>query len=105
MVSIAPENALLASPNLQLGSGSSGPLARPAIVAGEPSMSTGRNQPAGHVDRPQVHRKKQKQFSGDRMNKSLRTALALAFFACAGLVLITPASAQSVYGSIRHRDR
>ena len=34
------------------------------------------------------------------MNKSLRTALALALFACAGLVLITPASAQSVYGSI-----
>jgi hypothetical protein len=34
------------------------------------------------------------------MNKSLRTALALALFACAGLVLITQASAQSVYGSI-----
>jgi Carboxypeptidase regulatory-like domain len=34
------------------------------------------------------------------MKKSLRTALALALFACAGLVLITPASAQSVYGSI-----
>jgi hypothetical protein len=34
------------------------------------------------------------------MNKSLRTALALALFACAGLVLIAPANAQSVYGSI-----
>ena len=34
------------------------------------------------------------------MNKNLRTALVLAFFACASLLLIAPASAQSVYGSI-----
>jgi len=34
------------------------------------------------------------------MNKNLRTALVLALFACASLILIAPASAQSVYGSI-----
>ena len=34
------------------------------------------------------------------MNKSFRTALVLAFFACASLLLTVPASAQSVYGSI-----
>ena len=34
------------------------------------------------------------------MNKILRTALALAFFACAILLLSTPASAQAIYGSI-----
>jgi hypothetical protein len=34
------------------------------------------------------------------MNKTLRTALVLALFACAGLLLIVPARAQSVYGSI-----
>ncbi|MGA3010220.1 MAG: carboxypeptidase-like regulatory domain-containing protein, partial [Terracidiphilus sp.] len=34
------------------------------------------------------------------MIKTLRTALVLALFACAGLLLIEPASAQSVYGSI-----
>jgi hypothetical protein len=39
-------------------------------------------------------------FSGDRMNKNLRTVLVLALFACATLLLIAPASAQSVYGSL-----
>ena len=34
------------------------------------------------------------------MNKMIRTALVLAFFACASLVLLAPARAQSVYGSI-----
>jgi len=34
------------------------------------------------------------------MNKILRTALVLAFFACASLLLSVPASAQSIYGSI-----
>ena len=34
------------------------------------------------------------------MNKLFRTALVLAFFACAGMLLVAPASAQSVYGSI-----
>ncbi len=34
------------------------------------------------------------------MNKMIRTALALALFACASLVLLAPARAQSVYGSI-----
>ena len=34
------------------------------------------------------------------MNKMVRTALVLALFACAGMLLITPARAQSVYGSI-----
>ena len=34
------------------------------------------------------------------MNRVLRTALVLALFACASLLLIVPASAQSVYGSI-----
>jgi len=34
------------------------------------------------------------------MNKMIRTALALAAFACAGMVLLAPARAQSVYGSI-----
>ena len=34
------------------------------------------------------------------MNKILRTALALALFACANLLLVSPARAQSVYGSI-----
>jgi hypothetical protein len=34
------------------------------------------------------------------MNKILRTAFVLALFACASLLLIAPASAQSVYGSI-----
>ncbi len=34
------------------------------------------------------------------MNRFLRTALALALFACANLLLISPARAQSVYGSI-----
>ncbi len=34
------------------------------------------------------------------MKKSVRTALVLAMFACASLLLIAPASAQSVYGSI-----
>jgi hypothetical protein len=34
------------------------------------------------------------------MNKNLRTALVLVLFACASLLLIAPASAQSVYGSI-----
>ncbi len=34
------------------------------------------------------------------MNKSFRTALVLAFFACASLLLTVPATAQSVYGSI-----
>jgi hypothetical protein len=34
------------------------------------------------------------------MRKTLRTALVLALFACAGLLLFVPASAQSVYGSI-----
>src|SRR5260370_12861312 len=34
------------------------------------------------------------------MNKIFRTALALALFACANLLLISPARAQSVYGSI-----
>ena len=34
------------------------------------------------------------------MNKNLRTALVLAIFACASMLLIAPASAQSVYGSI-----
>ncbi len=34
------------------------------------------------------------------MNKILRTALVLAIFACASLLFIVPASAQSVYGSI-----
>jgi len=34
------------------------------------------------------------------MNKSIRTALALALFACASIVLTVPATAQSVYGSI-----
>ena len=34
------------------------------------------------------------------MNKKLRTALVLALFTCASLILIAPASAQSVYGSL-----
>jgi len=34
------------------------------------------------------------------MNKNLRTALVLVLFACASMLLISPASAQSVYGSI-----
>ena len=34
------------------------------------------------------------------MNKIFRTALVLALFACASLLLIRPASAQSIYGSI-----
>ena len=34
------------------------------------------------------------------MNKILRTALALALFACANLLLVSSARAQSVYGSI-----
>ncbi len=34
------------------------------------------------------------------MNRSLRTALVLAIFACASMLLLVPASAQSVYGSI-----
>src|SRR5580692_3650596 len=34
------------------------------------------------------------------MNKMIRTALVLALFACASLVLLAPASAKSVYGSI-----
>jgi hypothetical protein len=34
------------------------------------------------------------------MNKNLRTALALAIFACASLISHSPARAQSVYGSI-----
>ena len=34
------------------------------------------------------------------MNKIRRTALVLALFACASLLLSVPASAQSVYGSI-----
>ena len=34
------------------------------------------------------------------MNKMIRTALALALFACASLVLLAPARAQSVYGSL-----
>ena len=34
------------------------------------------------------------------MNKNLRTALALALFACACLLIHVPSSAQSVYGSI-----
>jgi len=34
------------------------------------------------------------------MNKIIRTALVLTLFACASLVFITPASAQSVYGSL-----
>jgi carboxypeptidase family protein/TonB-dependent receptor-like protein len=34
------------------------------------------------------------------MNKRFRTALALALFACASIVLTVPATAQSVYGSI-----
>ncbi|KAA6463283.1 TonB-dependent receptor [Acidobacteria bacterium AB60] len=34
------------------------------------------------------------------MNKMIRTALVLALFACAGLVLVAPARAQAVYGSI-----
>ncbi|MDR3728109.1 MAG: carboxypeptidase-like regulatory domain-containing protein, partial [Terracidiphilus sp.] len=34
------------------------------------------------------------------MNKILRTALVLAFFACASLLLTTQASAQAIYGSI-----
>jgi len=34
------------------------------------------------------------------MNKSIRTALALASFACASLLLTVPATAQSVYGSL-----
>jgi hypothetical protein len=34
------------------------------------------------------------------MNKKIRTALALALFACVSFVLIAPARAQSVYGSI-----
>jgi hypothetical protein len=44
--------------------------------------------------------KKNESLSGDRMNKILRTALALALFACANLLLVSPARAQSVYGSI-----
>src|SRR6266568_3353817 len=39
-------------------------------------------------------------FSGDRMNKILRTALVLALFACASSLLVVTAGAQSVYGSI-----
>ena len=34
------------------------------------------------------------------MNRMLRTALALAIIACANLLLISSARAQSVYGSI-----
>jgi len=34
------------------------------------------------------------------MNKSLRTALSLALFACASLLITLPATAQSVYGSL-----
>jgi len=34
------------------------------------------------------------------MNRNLRTALALAIFACASLLLSVPSSAQSVYGSL-----
>jgi outer membrane receptor protein involved in Fe transport len=34
------------------------------------------------------------------MNRTVRTALVLAFFACASMLLVVPASAQSVYGSI-----
>lgn len=34
------------------------------------------------------------------MNKILRTALALVLFVCASLVLVKPAAAQSVYGSL-----
>ena len=34
------------------------------------------------------------------MNKLFRTALVLAFFACASSLLIVTASAQSIYGSI-----
>ncbi len=34
------------------------------------------------------------------MNKNLRTALALGLFACASVVLVAPAAAQSVYGSL-----
>jgi hypothetical protein len=45
-------------------------------------------------------KKNRKTFSGDRMNKILRTAFALALFACANLLFVSPARAQSVYGSI-----
>ena len=34
------------------------------------------------------------------MNRVLRTALALALFACANLLLVTPARGQAVYGTI-----
>jgi len=51
----------------------------------------------GEMDRPEVHTENKRHFSGDRMNKNLRTALVLALFACASLLLIAPASAQSVY--------
>src|SRR4051794_331559 len=37
---------------------------------------------------------------GDRMNRTIRTALVLALFACASFLLVVPAKAQAVYGSI-----
>jgi hypothetical protein len=55
---------------------------------------------AGQVEVTTSSQTKTEEFSGDRMNKNLRTALALGLFACASLVLVAPATAQSVYGSL-----
>jgi Carboxypeptidase regulatory-like domain len=41
-----------------------------------------------------------KGIQGEHMNKTLRTVLVLAFIACASLLFVAPAGAQSVYGSI-----
>src|SRR5579863_6187612 len=59
------------------------------------------SQPASRqIKTKQVDRRTTVFFSGDRMNRDLRTALALALFACASVILSVPTSAQSVYGSI-----
>jgi hypothetical protein len=70
----------------------------PAIAAGKPDAGQLSNLPVNY--HTSSHKKTKAFTSGDRMNKILRTALALAFFACANLLLVSPAGAQSVYGSI-----
>jgi hypothetical protein len=55
MVSIAPEFAIFPPVLASLGRSNTGSLARIANVAGEPFVPTGRVQPAGQVDTPQVH--------------------------------------------------
>jgi hypothetical protein len=71
-------------------------------VAGESFVPTERSELACRQIHHKFKQKKRSIFlrSGDQMNKTLRTALVLALFVCAGLLLIVPARAQSVYGSI-----